>query len=150
MATDPASEPTFIAALRDDGIHALGVTDGSMDMGSFELCVEAILAPALEEGDIVILDNLAAHGSAKAAKILESIGPGGTFSMMELLRAIRVEPSRANQIRVAAYLKENLGFEKSVQKRRNGGRPKLWTVPEHIRPVDNSLADRKDPQSQDE
>jgi len=61
-----------------------------MDMGSFELCVEAILAPALEEGDIVIFDNLAAHGSAKAAKILESIGPGGTFSMMELLRAIRV------------------------------------------------------------
>jgi len=112
--------------------------------------VERILAPTLQEGDIVILDNLAAHGSAKAAKILESIGPGGTFSMMELLRAIRVEPSRANQIRVAAYLKENLGFEKSVQKRRSGGRPKLWTVPEHIRPVDNSLADRKDPQSQDE
>jgi len=49
---------TFIMALRHDGGHAPGITDGSMDMGTFDLYVERILAPALRRGDIVILDNL--------------------------------------------------------------------------------------------
>jgi len=65
---------TFIAALRHDGIHAPGVIPGPMDMGTFDLCVESILAPTLRDGDIVILDNLAAHRSARAAEIPESVG----------------------------------------------------------------------------
>jgi len=70
---------TFIMALRHDGVHAPGITDGSMDMGTFDLYVERMLAPALRRGDIVILDNLAAHRSARAAEILESVGARFSF-----------------------------------------------------------------------
>jgi len=64
---------TFIAALRHDGIHAPGVIPGPMDMGTFDLCVKSILAPTLRDGDIVILDDLAAHRGARAADIPERV-----------------------------------------------------------------------------
>ena len=40
----------------------------------FELYVEAILAPTLRQGDVVILDNLPVHRSTVAANILKEIG----------------------------------------------------------------------------
>ena len=65
---------TFIAGLRHDRIDATGVMHGAMDREMFELYVEGILAPTLREGDVVILDNLPAHKSAVAQKILKDIG----------------------------------------------------------------------------
>jgi len=70
---------TFIAALRHDGIHAPGVIDGAMDGKTFELYVEGFLAPTLRDGDIVVLDNLTAHRSPKAAEILERVGARFAF-----------------------------------------------------------------------
>jgi len=40
-----------------------------MDGETFELCVEGFLAPTLRKGDIVILDDLAARRTARAAEI---------------------------------------------------------------------------------
>lgn len=57
---------TFIAALRHDGLTAPWVIDGPMNREMFELYIETQLAPSLEPGDVVILDNLAAHKSEKA------------------------------------------------------------------------------------
>ena len=45
-----------------------------MDKEMFELYVEAILAPTLRPGDVIILDNLPAHRSNVAASILKEIG----------------------------------------------------------------------------
>jgi len=52
---------TFVAGLRQTGIVAPLVLDGPMTGAAFRAYVEQFLAPALEPGDVVMLDNLAAH-----------------------------------------------------------------------------------------
>jgi transposase len=63
---------TFIAALRSDGLAAPWVLNGPMNREAFDLYVETQLAPTLHQGDVVILDNLAAHKSERAAKALKA------------------------------------------------------------------------------
>jgi transposase len=52
---------TLVAGLRQTGIVAPLVLDGPMTGVAFRAYVEQILAPALQPGDVVVLDNLAAH-----------------------------------------------------------------------------------------
>jgi transposase len=52
---------TFVAGLRDTGIVAPLVLDGPMTGEVFRKDVEEILVPTLHAGDVVVLDNLAAH-----------------------------------------------------------------------------------------
>ena len=65
---------TFIAALRCDGLTAPWVIDRPMNRQIFETYVETQLAPTLQPGDVVILDNLASHKSGKAEAILKERG----------------------------------------------------------------------------
>lgn len=62
---------TFIAGLRCDGLTAPWVVDQPMNREIFDTYVETQLAPTLQPGDVVILDNLASHKSAKAEAILK-------------------------------------------------------------------------------
>jgi transposase len=52
---------TFIAGLRQAGIIAPLVLDGPISGIAFRAYLEQCLAPALAPGDVVVLDNLAAH-----------------------------------------------------------------------------------------
>jgi transposase len=52
---------TFIGGLRQSGIIAPLVLDGPMTGAAFRADVEQALAPALQPGDVVMMDNLAAH-----------------------------------------------------------------------------------------
>jgi transposase len=52
---------TFVAGLRQTGIVAPLVLDGPMTGFAFRAYVEQFLTPALAPGDVVVLDNLAAH-----------------------------------------------------------------------------------------
>jgi transposase len=52
---------TFVAGLRQSGIVAPLVLDGPMTGPAFRAYVEQFLAPALAPGEVVVLDNLAAH-----------------------------------------------------------------------------------------
>jgi transposase len=52
---------TLVAGLRQTGIVAPLVLDGPMTGAAFRAYVEQFLAPALAPGDVVVLDNLAAH-----------------------------------------------------------------------------------------
>ena len=61
---------TFIAGLRCYGLTAPWVIDGPLTRRIFETSVETQLAPTLLQGDVVILDNLPAHKSEKAAQYL--------------------------------------------------------------------------------
>lgn len=65
---------TFIAGLRCNGLTAPWVVDKPMTRTIFEVYVETQLAPTLEPGDVVILDNLASHKSEKARAILKERG----------------------------------------------------------------------------
>lgn len=65
---------TFIAGLRCQGLTAPWVIDGPMTRRIFETYVETQLAPTLSPGAVVILDNLPAHKSEKAAQCLKQRG----------------------------------------------------------------------------
>jgi transposase len=65
---------TFIAGLRCFGLTAPWVIDGPMNRGFFNAYIETQLAPTLKKGDVVILDNLAAHKSAAACQCLKERG----------------------------------------------------------------------------
>ncbi len=57
---------TFVAGLRCHGLTAPFVVDRPMNRRIFETYVETQLAPTLQKGDVVILDNLRAHKSPVA------------------------------------------------------------------------------------
>ena len=65
---------TFIAGLTCDALIAPWVIEGAMDRAAFDIHVETQLAPALQPGTVVILDNLSTHRSPKAAEILNGHG----------------------------------------------------------------------------
>jgi transposase len=65
---------TFIAGLRCYGLTAPFVIDRPMNRQIFETYVETQLAPTLSRGDVVILDNLAAHKSPKAEAAIRARG----------------------------------------------------------------------------
>ncbi len=65
---------TFIAGLRCDGLTAPWIIDRPMTKEIFEIYVETQLAPTLDPGDVVILDNLPSHKSEKAKAILKQRG----------------------------------------------------------------------------
>jgi len=65
---------TFIAGLRQSGIIAPLVLDGPITGTAFCAYVEQFLAPALAPGDVVVLDNLAAHKVAGVRPALAAAG----------------------------------------------------------------------------
>lgn len=65
---------TFVGGLRLSGMTAPMVLDGPMTGGWFLAYVEQILVPTLRPGDIVILDNLAAHKNAAVRQAIENVG----------------------------------------------------------------------------
>src|SRR3954464_6374960 len=70
----PWKTTTFVAGLRASGIIAPFVLDGPMTGEAFRAYVEQVLAPALEPGDVVAMDNLAVH---KVAGVQEAIRAAG-------------------------------------------------------------------------
>ncbi len=61
---------TFVCGLRLRGVVAPKAYDRAMNAETFEAWLEQHLLPTLEEGDIVVLDNLKAHKSPRVAEIL--------------------------------------------------------------------------------
>jgi hypothetical protein len=65
---------TLIASLSTQGVGAAMSVEGSTDGAAFETYVEHFLAPTLEEGQIVVMDNLQVHKSAKVKELIEGVG----------------------------------------------------------------------------
>ena len=65
---------TLIAGLRSGSLVAPFVVNAPMNRVIFDTYVETQLAPVLAPGDVVILDNLAAHKSEKARNFLRAKG----------------------------------------------------------------------------
>lgn len=65
---------TFVGALRLEGMTAPMVLDGAMNGPAFLAYVEQVLAPTLQPGDIVVMDNLPAH---KLAEVRDAIHAAG-------------------------------------------------------------------------
>jgi transposase len=65
---------TFVAGLRSTGLVAPLVLDGPMSGPAFLAYVTQFLAPVLRSGDVVVMDNLAAH---KVAGVQDAIRAAG-------------------------------------------------------------------------
>lgn len=67
---------TLIAGLRTTGIVAPLVVKGSMNGEAFLAYVRQCLAPALSEGDVVVLDNVSTHKVKGVREALAAVGAG--------------------------------------------------------------------------
>jgi transposase len=65
---------TFVAALRTQGLTAPLVIDGPINGEVFLAYVQQQLAPTLQPGDLVVLDNLSSHKRAGVREAIESVG----------------------------------------------------------------------------
>ena len=65
---------TLLAAMTLDGMGQTMAVEGSTDQEVFDAYVEHVLAPTLETGQVVILDNLSAHKPARVRELIESVG----------------------------------------------------------------------------
>jgi transposase len=70
---------TFGAALGVGGLTAPTVADGAMTGELFEAYVRQQLAPTLEPGDVVVLDNLACPKRPGVVRAVEAAGGRGLF-----------------------------------------------------------------------
>lgn len=65
---------TFVAGLRRAGLTAPLVLDGPMTGTAFRAYIEQFLAPTLSPGDVVVMDNLAAHKVAGVREAIAAVG----------------------------------------------------------------------------
>ena len=63
---------TLIAALDHRGMRCSTVVDGAVNSEIFESFVEHVLIPTLTPGDIVVMDNLSSHKTARTRRLIES------------------------------------------------------------------------------
>lgn len=65
---------TLVAGLRMSGMVAPMGLDGPINGEWFEAYVTQVLVPELQQGDIVIMDNLSSHKRAAVRELIEAAG----------------------------------------------------------------------------
>jgi hypothetical protein len=65
---------TLLSSITLGGMGETIAVEGSTDRGVFEAYVEHALAPTLEAGRVVIMDNLPAHKPARVRELIEERG----------------------------------------------------------------------------
>jgi transposase len=65
---------SWLATLTATGIGESLLVEGAVDRQIFDAFVERVLVPRLQPGQIVILDNLAVHKSARARQVIADAG----------------------------------------------------------------------------
>jgi hypothetical protein len=90
---------TLVAGLRNTGIVAPLVINGSMNGTTFRAYVEQFLAPALNRDDIVVMDNLPAHKVPGVIEAIEAVNATALY-----LPPCRVEDRRACLGRCLSFL----------------------------------------------
>lgn len=68
------STNTLLQAVALDGTRAAMVLDGPINGDSFAGFCQWLLAPSLQPGDLVVLDNLSSHKSVAATRAVEAAG----------------------------------------------------------------------------
>lgn len=103
---------TLVAALTWQGIQAPWTIEGALDTAAFELYVREVLAPTLQPGQIVILDNLSVHKSPAIREAIEARGCQLVFLPAYSPDLTPIEPAfsklKAILRRLAARIRETL------------------------------------------
>ncbi|MEZ6122699.1 MAG: transposase [Planctomycetaceae bacterium] len=70
---------TMLSAINADGRMPTMVFEGGTDVPAMQAFVEHLLLPELKPGDVVVMDNLAAHKSRSVIQRIESVGANAWF-----------------------------------------------------------------------
>ena len=70
---------TIVAGIGLRGIIAPLVLNGGLDGAGFDAYIEQFVVPCIGPDDVLIFDNLAAHKSARAKKLIEDKGASLLF-----------------------------------------------------------------------
>ncbi len=70
---------SVIGALSLGGLEAVMTLNGALNRDWFDKWVKEFLVPVLRKGDVVVMDNLSVHKSAKARKLIEKAGASVVF-----------------------------------------------------------------------
>lgn len=70
---------TMLGALSLSGLIAMATIDVGTSTDVFAAYVEQVLAPELKKGQVVIMDNLAAHRSPRIKALIEAVGASVLF-----------------------------------------------------------------------
>jgi transposase len=65
---------TLIASLSLEGLGASMILEGAANAAAFEAYIEHILVPSLHSGQVVVMDNLRVHKTARVRQLLEEAG----------------------------------------------------------------------------
>ena len=65
---------TVLSSLRTDAQTECMIYEGGTSRAVFETYVEKVLCPSLRPGDIVVMDNLSSHKSARITKMITGCG----------------------------------------------------------------------------
>ncbi len=65
---------TLIASMTVKGMGPAMILTGAADTKAFEAYVERVLAPSLESGKVVVMDNLSVHKSERVRQLIEDRG----------------------------------------------------------------------------
>lgn len=68
------STTTIISAIRLGGVATAMTTDGPTDALVFRGFTEHFLVPVLQDGDIVVMDNLSSHKVKGVVEMIEAVG----------------------------------------------------------------------------
>ncbi len=71
---DAGPRYSLLAALSLQGVQAPWLVPGAMDGPAFEVYVTQVLGPSLQQGDIVLIDNLSIHKAAHLCQLIEAAG----------------------------------------------------------------------------
>jgi transposase len=74
IARNRGKNTTLLASLSLDGMGAAMILEGATDAMAFEIYVEQVLAPSLEPGHIVVMDNLSSHSGPKVRQAIQARG----------------------------------------------------------------------------
>jgi transposase len=70
---------SLVCAIDSGGVKSSMSVEGAVDAKVFEAYVERFLAPELERGQIVVMDNLSVHKSKRVKRIIEEAGASLLF-----------------------------------------------------------------------
>jgi transposase len=65
---------TLLSSMTIEGMGPSMAVEGATTAGVFEAYVRKVLAPSLEEGQIVVMDNLGAHRPKRVRELIEARG----------------------------------------------------------------------------
>jgi len=70
---------TMLGAISIDGVRGMMTVDSGTSYEVFDAFIEQVLVCQLKVGDIVVMDNLSAHKSQRAKKMIENAGASVLF-----------------------------------------------------------------------